>query len=161
MSREASVAPRERINIKYRTATDGQEPTGELPLRMLIVGDFTMKPEEDLVEDRKSVSVDKNSFAKVLREKNLSLEMMVPNKMTSDGSDMMDVTLKFEEMSDFEPDSIVQQIPELKKLLELREQLMALRSKVANEPKFRRRIQELLTDDSQRSRFMDELGLKD
>ena len=41
MSRDGSVAPKERINIRYVPATGDAQEDVELPLRMLVVGDFT------------------------------------------------------------------------------------------------------------------------
>lgn len=35
-----SVAPKERINIKYVPATDGEQAEVELPHKMLVLGDF-------------------------------------------------------------------------------------------------------------------------
>ena len=41
MSKEGSVAPKERVNIVYRPAIgDGREEV-ELPLRLMVMGDFT------------------------------------------------------------------------------------------------------------------------
>lgn len=159
MGRDASVAPQERINIKYKTATDGQEPTGELPFRMMVLGDFNMNGDQTELEDRKPVSVDKNSFEAVMREQNLSLKLSVADKLSDNQNQRLECDLKIERMRDFEPDSILEQVPELRKLMELRQQLMTLRSKVANEPKFRRKIQELISDDAARERLLTELGM--
>lgn len=41
-----SVAPKERINIKYTPNTGGAQAEVELPLNMLIVGDMKGKTEE-------------------------------------------------------------------------------------------------------------------
>lgn len=77
MSKEGSVAPKERINIKYVPATGDQQAEIELPLKTLVIGDFKGHTEETPVEDRQSVSVDKNNFESVMRESNLSISATV------------------------------------------------------------------------------------
>jgi len=39
--RDGSVAPKERVNIRYKSALDGQQEDVELPLRILMLGDFS------------------------------------------------------------------------------------------------------------------------
>ena len=64
-SKDGSVAPKERINIKYVPATGDQQAETELPLKMFVVGDFKGQAEETPIEDRKAISVDKNNFRSV------------------------------------------------------------------------------------------------
>ena len=44
MATDGTVAPKERINIKYVPATGDQQAEMELPLKMLIIGDFKGHP---------------------------------------------------------------------------------------------------------------------
>ena len=37
---DGSVAPRERVNIQYKSATGDAEEQKELPLKMLMIGDW-------------------------------------------------------------------------------------------------------------------------
>ena len=46
MAKEASVAPRERINIVYKPATGGAQEEIELPLKHLVMGDFTFRKDD-------------------------------------------------------------------------------------------------------------------
>jgi type VI secretion system protein ImpB len=64
-------------------------------------------------------------------------------------------------MSDFAPTAIAKQVPELQKMLDLREALTALKGPLANMPAFRKKIEELLKDPSQRERLMKELGMEE
>ncbi len=57
-----------------------------------------------------------------------AVSMRVPNMLEDTGTDLP-VTLHFEKMSDFEPAAIVEQVPELKRLLEIRNILRDLMSK--------------------------------
>jgi type VI secretion system protein ImpB len=73
----------------------------------------------------------------------------------------MDVSLKFNAYKDFSPDRVAEQVPELKQMLELRKNLMALKGPLGNVPAFRRAIQDLLKDETTRAAVMKELGVDD
>ncbi len=158
MSRDGSVAPKERINIRYVPATLGQQAEVELPLRMMVLGDFTGKEDTTPLEERKTLSVDKNTFATVMEEAGLERQLTVKNALSDDPEAELRVALKFKSLADFEPDSVVQQVPELKKLIELREALVALKGPLGNLPAFRKRLQQLLTDEASRHQLLQELG---
>ncbi|AIT10255.1 type VI secretion protein [Candidatus Francisella endociliophora] len=159
MSKEGSVAPKERINIKYRSHGDKTEEK-ELPLKLLAVGDFTQREDETSVEDRKAVNINKNNFDSVLKSYNVSLDMAVKNKLDEDQEDSdVAINLKFNSMKDFDPDAIVDQVEELKKLKQLREALVALKSPLGNVPKFRRKLQNLVKDKESLEKLCQELGI--
>lgn len=157
-SKDGSVAPKERINIKYVPATGDQQAETELPLKMFVVGDFKGQPEETPIEDRKAISVDKNNFRSVMKEAGLSLTTSVSNKL-EDNADELPVNLKFQTLDDFSPDSIARQVPELNKLIELREALVALKGPLGNVPSFRSKLQELLDNEDARGKLLAELDL--
>ncbi|MFO7529344.1 MAG: type VI secretion system contractile sheath small subunit [Marinobacter sp.] len=139
-------------------STGDQQAETELPLKMFVVGDFKGHAEETPIEDRKAISVDKNNFRSVMKESGLTLSTTVSNKL-EDGSDDLPVNLAFQGLEDFSPDSIARQVPELKKLIELREALVALKGPLGNVPSFRSKLQELLDDDQARDKLLAELEL--
>lgn len=158
MSKDGSVAPKERINIKYVPHNGDDQSSVELPLKALIVGDFKGGAEDVAIEDRKAVSIDKNNFESVMKESNLSITTTVNNKLSDDGSELP-ITLSIKSLDDFSPDSIGQQVPELKKLIELREALVALKGPLGNIPAFRTRLQELMDSEESRSKLLSELEI--
>jgi type VI secretion system protein ImpB len=159
MAKEGSVAPQERINITYKPATGDAQEQVELPLKMMFIGDYSGREDTRPLEDRAPVNVDKDNFQQVLREHNLALSFGVKDQLTGEEGGELPVKLQFKSLSDFGPDSIVQQVPELKKLMELREALTALKGPLGNIPGFRRKIQALLDDAEARSKLLGELGL--
>ncbi|NOH79398.1 type VI secretion system contractile sheath small subunit [Vibrio sp. RE86] len=159
MSKEGSVAPKERINIKYIPATGDAQSEVELPLKTLVVGDFKGHAEDSPIEERSTVSVDKNNFESVMRESELRLTTSVKSKLGEDENADLPIELKFDSLSDFSPDSISSQVPELNKLIELREALVALKGPLGNIPAFRERLQELLSSEESREKLLGELNL--
>ena len=84
--------------------------------------------------------------------------MGVPNKLEEEAEGDLAVNLNIESMKDFTPEAVAEQIPELKALLELREALSALKGPLGNVPAFRKKIQELVTDEDARNKLLAELG---
>jgi type VI secretion system protein ImpB len=166
MTKESSVAPKERVNITYRPATGDAKEDVELPLKLLVVSDFTLRPDNRPMEDREPIGIDKDNFNDVLRGQNLELAMQVKNHVSpapavDEETDPLAVTLRIDSINDFKPDAIVQKVPELKKLMELREALKAVKAPLGNVPEFRKRIQELVKDEGARERLLKELGLEE
>lgn len=158
--KEGSVAPKERVNITYKPATGNAKEDVELPLKLLMLGDYTMRPDPTPLEDRKPINVDKDNFQKVMSEQKLSLSMTVKDRLSEQEDNELNVNLKFRRLSDMEPAAIANQVPELKKLLELRAALTALKGPLGNEKAFRNKIQGILSDPASRNRIINELGLK-
>ena len=161
MAKESSVAPKERVNIVYRPATGDAKEEVELPLRLLVMGDFTQSPDDRMLEEREPINIDKDNFSEVLKEQNINLNLTVPNKISGETDDEMNVQLNFESMKDFEPEAIARKTPELKKLLELREALTALKGPLSNVPEFRKKLQELVKDEAAREQLLKELGIEE
>jgi type VI secretion system protein ImpB len=157
MAKEASVAPKERVNIVYKPAGDAQEDV-ELPLRILMLGDFTGRTDDTPVEERKPINIDKDNFNDVLEQYKLGIDINVPDTLSGEAGAEMGVSLKFKGMKDFGPEGIVEQVPELKTLLDLRNALNALKGPLGNVPAFRKKIQSLLEDEGTRAALLAELG---
>jgi type VI secretion system protein ImpB len=159
MAKEGSVAPQERVNITYKPSTGDQQDEVELPLKMLFIGDYTGRPDPRPLEERKPVNVDKDNFEQVLGEQNLNLQANVPNVLSGEKGAEMSLNLKFKRLSDFGPDAVAKQVPELQKLLELRQAITALKGPLGNIPAFKRKISSLLADEKAREKLVNELGL--
>ena len=160
MSTEGSVAPKERINITFKPATGGVQEEIELPLKLLVIGDFLQRDDNRPIEDREPVNIDSDSFFDVMKAQNLALSMSVANKLDASNPDgMLAINLKFNNLHDFSPDNIVSNVPELAKLLELRGALKALKGPLGNVPDFRNKLQSIVADPASRAKLLAELGL--
>jgi type VI secretion system protein ImpB len=159
---QGSIAPKERVNIVYRPSTGDAKEEVELPLKVLVMGDFTHAEDDRAVEDRKTINVSKDNFNDVLAAQNISLKMKVDNKLAGAEADsQLAVNLNINNIKDFEPDQIIKQVPELAKLLELREALKALKSPLSNVPEFRKKVQALVSDENAREALLKELGISE
>jgi len=161
MAKESSIAPKERVNIVYRPATDGVQEDVELPLKMLVLGDFTGNGDDRPLEKREPLNIDKDNFNDVLKSQNISLHFNVPSRLGTDSEQEIGVKLQLESMKDFSPEAIVQQVPEMNRLLELREALRSLKGPLSNIPEFRKKLQSLIKDDKARQKLLEEIGLED
>lgn len=160
MAKESSVAPKERVNIVYKPASGDSQEEVELPLKQLVMGQFTDKFADVRLEDRKSTSIDKDNFNEVLNAYDVNVNIAVPNKLSEEPDAEMNVSLGFKTMKDFGPEAIASKVPELEKILRLRDALLALKGPLSNIPEFRKKIQSLIEDEDQREQLLAELGLE-
>ena len=163
MASDGSVAPKERVNIVYTSDTGGAQEQVELPLKQLVLGDFTLREDDTPLEDIKPIRVDKDNFSDVLKGQNLSLQLNVANRLSENAAEdeQLPITMRFQSLRDFEPDAIVNQVPELQKLIALRDALKALKGPMGNLPEFRKQLQSLMNDEGARERLLAELGVKE
>jgi type VI secretion system protein ImpC len=159
MTREGSIAPLERVRITYRPPPPQDEDV-ELPLKILVLGDYTRRPDERPLEDRQPIRVTPDNFNDVLAAQKLELNLAVPDKLSPEPDAETAVNLKFKKLADFTPEGIANQVPELRKLLELRQALDALRHLYSRgSPSLREKMRSLLSEEVNRERLTHELGL--
>jgi len=161
MAKEGSVAPKERVNIVYRPATGDAKEEVELPLKLLVVGDFTLQADDRPIEERKPINIDKDNFNEVLKSHDLKLDLTVPDKISGEQGEETSISLKFESLKDFEPEAVVKNTPKLNDLLELRDALNALKGPMSNVPAFRKKIQDLIKDEERREQLLGELKVNE
>lgn len=151
---DISTPPKERIMITYKTETGGVPEQKELPNKLLMLGDYTLQEDSTRLVDRKPIRVHRDTFDEVMAKQDLRLTINVPDCLAEDNADHKSefkVDLKFNSLKDFEPARVASQVPELKKLLELREALVALKAPLGNIRDFRESLETLLNDDDRRT----------
>lgn len=154
-----SVAPKERVNISYKPAVGDANAQIELPMKVLVLSQFASKADDRVMEERDIVNVNKNNFDEVMASMDLNVNFTVPNKL-SDSDEDININLSPKSLKDLTPDRLVETVPELKQVIELRNALKALKGPLGNVPKMRRTIQNMLTDESQRKQLLKEVGAK-
>jgi len=150
-----------RVQITYDVEVGGAIELKELPFVVGVLGDFVGKPEEPLpaIKNRKFVEIDPDNFNQVLAGMKPRVAFSVENKMQNDGS-KIGVDLKFNNIEDFEPDNVVQQVEPLRKLVEARQKLSDLRSKMDGNDKLETMLNDIIADADKQKQLSDALGIE-
>jgi type VI secretion system protein ImpB len=127
-----------RVQLTYDVEIGDAIESKELPFVVGVLGDFTGKVDPNKpvtkLKDRKFVNVDLDNFDDVMKGMAPAASYRVNNKLSPDGGEFA-VNLAFEKMEDFRPESVVQQVEPLRKLLDARTKLSDLRNKLAGNEK--------------------------
>jgi type VI secretion system protein ImpB len=152
---------RPRVHITYEVETEGAEILRELPFVVGIMGDFSGDPTQPLrpLSERKFIQIDRDNFNEVMARMTPGLNLRVDNKLADDGSQMA-VSLKFNSIEDFEPARVAEQVPALKALLETRNQLRDLMSKVDRSEQLESLLEQILTNENELKSLSGQLGLE-
>ncbi len=120
-----------RVHIKYEVETEDTTVTKELPFVVGVLGDFSGDSTEPLkpMRDRKFVQIDKDNFNEIVARMTPGLKLKVENTIQNNGSEI-EVNLRFNAIEDFEPAGIVEQVEPLKNLMDTRNQLRDLLTKI-------------------------------
>jgi type VI secretion system protein ImpC len=156
MSQQSSPA-RDRVNLVYREQESKQER--ELPLKILVIGDYRGHEDERPLDERKPIKVDNRSLGAVMAEHNLQLRFNCPSKLSKDPNDTLGLHLRFASYSDFGPEWIAQQVPELRTLVETRRGLTELKDWLGTTPSLVERFKQSLATPENRMQLRRELGI--
>jgi type VI secretion system protein ImpB len=134
---------RPRVHITYDVETGGAMKKTELPFVVGVLADLSGQPKQPLasLKQRKAVYIDRDNFNEVLARAGARLAIRVPNMLT-DPNSKLSVELNFKHIDDFEPARVAQQIAPLKELLEMRQELTQLLSRMEGNDK----LEQLLAD---------------
>uniref|UniRef100_UPI0036D8690C type VI secretion system contractile sheath small subunit n=1 Tax=Photorhabdus sp. RM322S TaxID=3342825 RepID=UPI0036D8690C len=138
--------PKARINIKLDLHTGGAQKKVELPLKLLVMGDYSHGQEQRPLSEREKVDINKNNFDRVLAEFSPTMNLTIENTLAGDGSET-NIALAFRQINDFEPEHVARQIPPLRALLAMRNLLRDLKSNLLDNATFRRELEHILQDD--------------
>jgi len=147
--------PAARINLKLDVGKGDAKKKTELPLKMLVMGDFSLKNKDERVVDREKISINKNNFEQVMQSLDLNVKYNVENKLTGEGE--LGVNLDIKNMDSFKPENVAKNIPELSRLLAARNLLKDLKSNLLDNRDFRLRLEEILKNPDAVKSLQDEL----
>ncbi len=135
-----------RVQLTYDVEIGDAIEQKEIPFVVGVMGDFSGSSENPLpkLKDRKFVNIDTDNFDDVMKGIEPRAVYRVKNTLAGDGEFAVD--LKFKSIEDFRPESVVQQVEPLRKLLEARTKLSDLRNKLAGNDKLEDILGEVLTN---------------
>jgi len=150
-----------RVHITYDVEIGDAIEMKELPFVVGVLADLSGKPDAPLprVKDRKFVEIDRDNFNAVLRGMQPRLAFRVDNKLTDDDT-KLSVELRFNNMDDFEPEAVVNQVEPLRKLIETRRQLAALLAKTDGNDRLSERLQEIIGNTEMLQQLGKEAGVE-
>lgn len=148
--------PPSRINLFLELQEGEAKEKIELPMRLLVLGEYTGHDDQTPVEEREVVNINSNNFESVMKSKDLSMEYTVENKLDEDGADL-NVDLSFDDMDSFSPENVARQVPELRRMVAMRNLLQDLRNRVVSTSEFRKQLETIVQDKSALSELAEEL----
>ena len=150
-----------RVHITYQVETEGAQVEKELPFVVGVLGDFSGHPTQPLkpLKDRKFVQIDRDNFNDIMARMTPGVNLRVENTLADDGSELA-VQLKFNSIDDFDPGRIVKQVEPLRKLLETRDKLRDLLSKVDRSEDLENILERVLQNSEQIKALGADLGVK-
>jgi type VI secretion system protein ImpB len=153
---------RPRVQITYDVETNGAMVATELPFVVGVMADLSGQPKEGLraLKDRKFVPIDRDNFNDVLQKAAPRLAMKVQNRLTDEDTKLA-VELNFQNLDDFDPARVAEQVGPLKELLEMRQRLTQLMSKMEGNDKLERLLDGILNDAQKRLAVAKELGIEE
>jgi type VI secretion system protein ImpB len=150
---------RPRVHLTYDVEVGGAIQQKELPFVVGVLADLSGKPDEPLprLRDRKFVEIDRDNFNKVLAGTKPRLAFPVENTLQGDGS-TIGVEIRFNHIRDFEPEQVVKQVEPLRRLLEARDRLSDLVSKMDGNERLEQLLQDVLNNTDALKRLSTETG---
>ena len=137
-----------RVQIAYQDPHN-EEKLVELPFVMGVMADLSGNDpgeEKPPMDDRKFLDVDMDNFQKRMAAIKPGATFRVDNKLDDTPDSKLSVSLSFNDMADFRPAQIAQQVPALNKLLEARTQLANLKRFMDGRVGAEDKLKELLDD---------------
>lgn len=150
-----------RVHITYDVEIGDAIEMKELPFVMGVLADFSGKPDEPLprLRDRKFVEIDRDNFNEVMKGMKPRLAFRVDNQLTDDDT-KLGVELRFQNIDDFSPERVAEQVEPLKKLIEVRQQLKGLLAKTDGNDRLAERLQEIINNTEKLQQLGQEAGLE-
>lgn len=153
--------PRSRLTLTYKTTINGEPETVNLPLRMLMLGDYSLGSSTDRkvdLEERQLRSIGNRNLDSVMSDMNMSLKLTVPNRINPDPDGEFEVNLPITKMRSFTPDEVAQHVPRIKALLLMKQLLLELQANIDNRKELRKIIQELFRNPESVEKLRSELS---
>lgn len=148
-----------RVHITYDLEANGVKTEKELPFVMGVLGDYSGDNTENKkpLKDRNFANIDRDNFNEIMGKIAPQLDVQVDNTLEGDDS-KMSLNLKFNNMEDFEPHKIVEQVEPLKKLLDTRNKLRDLLTKADRSEDLESVLEQVLSNSEAISSLSQELG---
>ncbi len=152
---------RPRVQITYDVETGGAMKAVELPFVVGVIADLSAAPKEPLkpLKERKFTPIDRDNFNDVLARSAPRVALKVENKLTGEKDSKLAVELNFKSLSDFDPAKVASQIPALNELLQMRQKLTELLSKMEGNDKLEALLADVLSNTDKAMALAKQMGI--
>lgn len=150
-----------RVHITYDVEIGDAIEMKEIPFVVGVLGDFSGKPDEPLpkLKDRKLIEIDRDNFNNVLEGMKPRLAYKADNKLTDEDTKIA-VELRFKSIDDFHPERVAEQITPVRKLVEARQKLSDLLSKLDGNDKLDELLQDVIASTDSLQKLGEETGVE-
>ena len=147
-----------RVQITYDVEIGDAVQQKELPFVVGVMADLSGKRAEPLpaFKTRKFVEIDRDNFTDVMEAAAPRTAFQVDNELAKDGS-KLNVELSFRRLEDFEPGSIVGQVPALRRLMEARNRLRDLLTKMDGNDELEAQLMRIIGSSDDRTKLKAEV----
>ncbi|WP_028865924.1 type VI secretion system contractile sheath small subunit [Psychromonas aquimarina] len=150
-----------RVHITYDVETEGALVKKELPFVVGVTGDFSGHNTEDLkpLKDRRFIQIDRDNYNDILKRMNPKLDISVASTLSDDDSEIK-LNLSFKSLDDFEPAAVVNQVEPLKKLMDTRNKLRDLMTKIDRSEDLENILEDVLNNTASLDQLASELKIE-
>lgn len=149
-----------RVHITYDVQIGNAIIMKELPFVMGILADLSGHSEKELpkLKDRKFVYIDRDNFNDIMKSYAPRVTVRVKDKLSTAEEAMTNVDMTFNNIEDFNPRNIIEQVPALKALYESRVRMNDILASLEGNDALEEMLTTLLTDANARKAIKDELS---
>lgn len=151
--------PKSRITLTYKTEVEGEPAVVNLPLRLMVLGDFSAGTSKDRkldLDQRGLRALSGSNIGEIMQDMDINLDMVVADKINPEGQDLR-VQLKIDSLKSFTPEEVAKQVPQIRSLLLLKKLLEEVQSNVANKKEFAQLLNKLYTNKGSLERMREKL----
>lgn len=152
--------PKSRLTLRYKTEVNGQLEDMTLPLRMLILGNFSQGTSTDRkvdLDERRIRNLNGTNTDAAMKDMDMSLSFTVDNKIDPEQEEDLQVTLPIDSIKSFSPDQVAEHVPKLKGLLTLKQLIGEMLTNVDNRKEFHKLLDELMSDPDNLQKILTDL----
>jgi type VI secretion system protein ImpB len=152
--------PKSRLTLRYTTEVNGTPEDVDLPLRLLVLGDFSQGNSADRnvdFEDRRVRNLDGTNLDEQMKDMKMSVSFAMPNRIDPESGDEIAVNIPVDGIKSLSPEGFGQHIPKVKGLLLLKRLLQEVEANVANSKEFRKLLSDLYSDEDAFKNLVEQL----
>jgi type VI secretion system protein ImpB len=148
--------PPARVNLFLEVAKGDAQEKIELPMRLMVLGDYKGRPDDTPLAERELINLNKDNFEQVLKSMDAKLEYTVKDTMRG-GDEELKVDIDIDSMDSFSPEEVAKQVPQLNRMLAMRNLLQDLRNRVVSANDFRKQLEQIVKDEGALEKLAAEL----